>query len=151
MDRSEASQDRHIVEALRRKGYRATPQRIAICRLAISSRDHPTAQRIYKDVKAQYPTVSLATVYKTIGVLKELHMVQELTVIGGDTKFDPNMKAHVNLICLRCGNVRDLENQAVQDMIVKAARAVRFDVTGQSSALYGICDECETKKEESRV
>jgi len=147
MNGSEVLSDRRIVEALRRKGYRATPQRIAICRSVIRSRDHPTAQRIYKEVKAQYPTVSLATVYKTIDVLKELHMVQELAIVDGDTRFDSNTESHVNLVCVRCGSVRDLDSQIVQDMIGKVARAARFDVTGQSFALYGVCCECNVRKE----
>jgi Fur family peroxide stress response transcriptional regulator len=70
--------DAAAIEALRRKGYRATPQRIAICRFALHSRDHPTARRIYNEVKRVHPTVSLATVYKAIQVLKELDLIQEL-------------------------------------------------------------------------
>ena len=50
------------------KGYKATPQRIAICRIALYSREHPTAQSIYNEVKKVHPTVSLATVYKTLQV-----------------------------------------------------------------------------------
>jgi Fur family peroxide stress response transcriptional regulator len=138
--------DRSIVESLRRIGYRATPQRIAICRFVICSRDHPTAKRIYKEVKAQYPTISLATVYKTVEILRKLNMVKQLPIIGGDTRFDSNMKAHVNLVCMQCGNIRDLDSQIVQDMIRKISRAARFNVTGQF-ALYGICHRCDIRKE----
>jgi Fur family peroxide stress response transcriptional regulator len=146
MNRLGSSSDRLIVEALRRKGYRATPQRIAICRFATSSREHPTAGRIYKEVRKQYPTVSLATVYKTVDVLKELHMVQELAVTDGDSRFDSNTEAHVNLVCVECGSVRDSDNQIIQDVVEKAARAARFNVTGQSLALYGVCHRCDVKK-----
>ena len=70
--------DTSIISALRRRGFRATSQRIAICRFALGSREHPTAQRIFTEVRKVHPTVSLATVYKTLQVLKELHLVQEL-------------------------------------------------------------------------
>ena len=143
----EALPDRSIIEALRKKGYKATPQRIAICRFVTSSREHPTAGRIYKEVRKQHPTVSLATVYKTIDILKKQHIVQELAIVDGDTRFDSNMEAHVNLVCVRCGSVRDLDSQIVQDMVGKVARAARFDVTGQSFALYGVCRECDVRKE----
>ncbi len=72
--------DEAIIEALRKNGYKATSQRIAICRFALRGRNHPTAQRIYGEVKSVHPTVSLATVYKTLHVLKRLGLVQELAV-----------------------------------------------------------------------
>ena len=140
------SLSRRIVGAFRRGGYRATPQRIAICRYVIQSRDHPTAQRIYREVKIQHPTISLATVYKTLEILRRLGMVQQLPIVDGDTRFDPNMKAHVNLVCMRCGNVRDLDSPVVQELIGEIARAARFKVTGQSFALYGVCHQCDKRE-----
>jgi Fur family transcriptional regulator, peroxide stress response regulator len=68
--------DAATIEALRIKGYKATPQRIAICRIALHSREHPSALSIYDEVKKVHPTVSLATVYKTLQVLRDLDLVQ---------------------------------------------------------------------------
>jgi len=64
--------DASIIKALRGKGYKATPQRIAISRFALRDHHHPTVQRIYSEVKKVHHTVSLATVYKTIQLLKEV-------------------------------------------------------------------------------
>ena len=146
MIESLAPSDRHIVEALRRKGYKATPQRVAICRYTIPLRDHPSAKKIYEIVRKQYPTVSLATVYNTIDVLKELHMLQELPMIDGDTRFDPNVEVHINLVCLQCGSIRDFDSRAIEDMVTKVAKTARFDVRGQSLAVYGVCQDCDLKK-----
>lgn len=63
--------DSFIIKTLRGKGYKATPQRIAIGKFVLHNHAHPTAQRIYREVKKVYPTVSLATVYKTVQILKE--------------------------------------------------------------------------------
>lgn len=138
--------DRSIVEALRTRGYKATPQRIAICRFAANSREHPTAGRIYNEVRRQHPTVSLATVYKTIDILKKQRIVQELAIVDGDTRFDSNTKAHLNLVCVKCGTLRDSDNQVIQDVVEKAAAEAKFNVTSQSLALYGICHQCSMKK-----
>jgi len=146
MIESLALPDRHIVEALRRNGYKATPQRIAICRYAIHRRDHPSAKKIYEEVRKQYPSVSLATIYNTIGVLKRLHMLQELPIVNGDTRFDPNMEAHINLVCLQCGSVRDFDGRVIEDMVTRVARTARFDVRGQSITVYGVCQDCDSKK-----
>ena len=80
--------DASAIEALRGKGYKATPQRIAICRIALNSRDHPSAQQVYHEVKRIHPTVSLATVYKTLEVLRDLDLVQELNFPKGQARFD---------------------------------------------------------------
>jgi Fur family peroxide stress response transcriptional regulator len=137
-----ASPDAPIIEALRKKGYRATSQRIAICRFALRSRDHPTAQRIYGEVKEVHSTVSLATVYKTLHVLSELRLVQELGFPEGETRFDSYMKPHLNLICLQCGNVRNLDDRSIQEMTARVAATARFTVTGQRLDMYGVCERC---------
>src|ERR1017187_6053469 len=98
MTTSEKS-DANTIEALRKKGYKATPQRIAICRIALHSREHPSAQSIYDKVKKVHPTVSLATVYKTLQVLRDLDLIQELNLPESKARFDSYMKPHVNLIC----------------------------------------------------
>ena len=85
--------DASAIEALRNKGYKATPQRIAICRIALNSREHPSAQQIYNEVKKVHPTVSLATVYKTLQVLRDLDLVQELNFPKGQARFDSYMKS----------------------------------------------------------
>ena len=134
--------DVSIADALRRRGYKATPQRIAICRVALRSRDHPTAQRVYREVKETHPTVSLATVYKTLNVLKELGLVQDLTFEHRETRFDSYVQPHINLVCRRCGNISDLEHRLAREIVSKVAATGRFSPTGQRLDVYGICQKC---------
>lgn len=134
--------DAPIIDALRRRGYKATSQRISICRLALGSREHPTAQRIYSQARSVHPTVSLATVYKTLHVLKELRLIQEVSLPQSDTRFDPYMKPHLNLVCLQCGNIRDLDDRTIPEMVARVAATARFTVTGQRLDVYGICGRC---------
>jgi Fur family peroxide stress response transcriptional regulator len=141
-----SSSDSSIIEALREKGYRATTQRIAICRFALDTREHPTAERIYDEVKRLHPTVSLATVYKTLQVLKELHLVQDLVFAHSETKFDSNVAAHVNVVCLQCGSVSDADDPVVREVVARAASRTRFTVTGQRFDIYGICEKCAKRK-----
>ena len=136
--------DASIIKALRGKGYKATPQRIAIGRFALRSRDHPTAQRIYGEVKRIYPTVSLATVYKTIQILKEVGLVHEMNLSQGQTRFDPDTHPHIHLICLGCGSIIDWEDPMVSEIMAKVA-AANFSATGQSFDVYGHCQDCDRK------
>ena len=89
--------DAAAIEALRNKGYKATPQRIAICRIALNSRAHPSAQQVYDEVKKIHPTISLATVYKTLEVLRDLDLMQEINFPKGQARSD----SYMNLLKMR--------------------------------------------------
>ena len=134
--------DASAIEALRKKGYKATPQRIAICRFALNSRDHPTAQQVYDQVKKIHPTVSLATVYKTLEVLKSLDLIQEINLPQGQARFDSYMKPHINLICLQCGNIVDFDETTAIEETSKVAAAAKFKPKRQRIDIFGICKRC---------
>ena len=58
--------DDEIITLLKENRFKATPQRLAICRFVLESHDHPSAEQIYTTIRKDYPTISLATVYKTL-------------------------------------------------------------------------------------
>jgi Fur family transcriptional regulator, peroxide stress response regulator len=137
--------DVSAIEALRSKGYKATPQRIAICRIALNSREHPTAQQIYDQVKKIHPTVSLATVYKTMEVLRDLDLVQELNFPKGQARFDSYMNPHINLICVKCGKITDIDDVAAEEIAKKVAAVTKFKPNGQRIDVYGMCQQCSAR------
>jgi Fur family transcriptional regulator, peroxide stress response regulator len=138
--------DTSAIEALRSKGYKATPQRIAICRIALNSRAHPSAQQVYDEVKKIHPTVSLATVYKTLEVLRDLDLVQEINYPKGQARFDSYMNPHINLICLKCGTIKDLDDKIAKEITRTVAATTKFKPAGQRIDVYGICQECSSEK-----
>ncbi|UCC88671.1 MAG: transcriptional repressor, partial [Anaerolineales bacterium] len=75
-----------LVNKLREREYRLTPQRIALLRLLAASEGHPSASQLYDQIKDHFPTTSLATVYKTLNVLKEIDEVLELGFSDGDNR-----------------------------------------------------------------
>jgi Fur family peroxide stress response transcriptional regulator len=139
--------DASAIEALRKKGYKATPQRIAICRIALNSRAHPSAQQVYNEVKKIHPTVSLATVYKTLEVLRDVDLVQEINFPKGQARFDSYMTPHINLVCLKCGSITDLDDMILEEITRKVISSTRFKPTGQRVDVYGICQKCSSAKE----
>jgi Fur family peroxide stress response transcriptional regulator len=144
MSSSEKS-DASIIDTLRKKGYKATTQRIAICRFALNSRDHPNAQKIYAEVKKVHPTVSIATVYKTLQILTEQGMIQELDLPESKARFDSFMEPHINLVCLRCGNISDVEDPTAREMVARVAARAEFTRTAQRLDIYGICKACRSR------
>jgi len=134
--------DPEIISAFRSKGFRATSQRIAIYRNVLMSREHPTAQRIYENVKKTHPTVSLATVYKTLSVLRELNLIQDLSLNQGETRFEPNLEPHINLFCERCGDLRDTSEGCLKEIIERVVKQAKFIPARQSFVIYGFCEKC---------
>jgi Fur family peroxide stress response transcriptional regulator len=141
MGRSQKS-DVSIIDTLRKKGYKATTQRIAVCRFALNSRDHPSAQKIYAEVKKVHPTVSLATVYKTLQILKEQDLMQELDLPESKARFDSYMDPHINIVCLQCGNIQDSSDTIAREMVERVTTKADFTRTGQRIDIYGLCKTC---------
>ena len=135
-----------IIQVLRNKGYKATPQRIAICQFALSSREHPSVPRIYQEVRKIHPTVSLATVYKTLQILRETGSVQELNFPQEQARYDPYLEPHINLVCSRCGKIQDLDDPIAQELIKRVFTVTKFKPTSQRLDVYGVCENCSTKK-----
>jgi Fur family peroxide stress response transcriptional regulator len=101
---------------------------------------------VYDEVKKIHPTVSLATVYKTLEVLRDLDLVQEINFSKGQARFDSYMNPHINLICLKCGNITDLDDVTAKEITRKVAAATKFKPTGQRMDVYGICQKCSATK-----
>ena len=78
----------HIISKLKEREFRITPQRIAVLKILAESKAHPSAETIYETVKKDFPTTSLATIYKTIALAKELGEVMELGFSDGSNRFD---------------------------------------------------------------
>ncbi|AET63596.1 Transcriptional regulator, Fur family [Methanothrix harundinacea 6Ac] len=135
-----------IIKAFRNRGYKATPQRIAISRYILSNHEHPTAQKAHLEVKKTHPTVSLATVYSTIRILKDMGLVMELNLSQGETRYDPNTEAHAHLLCIRCGCLIDWSDPIMGELISKVSAEANFTVIGSSLDLKGICDGCGQKE-----
>ena len=134
--------DQQLITKLHSKGYKVTPQRLAICKLLLSSKDHPSADQIYQEVKKQYPTISLATVYFTLDLLKDLGLVQELGFSDRSSRYDPNISPHINIICPKCGKIYDYEAANVKKLWSKIVAEMDFTPLRQRLDIYTLCDKC---------
>jgi Fur family peroxide stress response transcriptional regulator len=133
-----------FIEALRRKGHKVTPQRIELFKKN-KTRKHPTAEYVYQKVKATHPTVSPATVYKTIELLRGIGEVQEIGVINGKLRYETNTTPHINIHCLRCGNVEDIFSEKIEEAIRDLVAKSQYQIIGQSFNFFGYCTECQKK------
>jgi Fur family peroxide stress response transcriptional regulator len=138
--------DQQLIAKLREKGFKVTPQRIAICQLILSSKDHPTADQVYQVVKKKYPTLSLATVYQTLHLLTEIGLLQELDFSDRGSRYDPDTSPHINIICRNCGKIQDFEAESVRKLWSQIIRDLGFKPTGQRLDIYRYCEQCQNQK-----
>jgi len=131
-----------FIEVLRKKGHKVTPQRIELFKIIKTSK-HPTAENIYQKVKANHPTVSPATVYKTIELLRGIGEVQEIGVINGKLRYETDMAPHINIHCLACGSVEDIFSEKIKESISNLAAKSQYKIIGQSCNFFGYCPECQ--------
>jgi Fur family peroxide stress response transcriptional regulator len=131
-----------IIAMLRERGYKVTPQRLAVCKLMLSSKDHPTAEQIYQKVKEENPTISPATVYQTLHLLTNVGLVQELGLSDRVSRYDPNTSPHINVVCEKCGEITDYEAESIKEMWSKIVEELGFKPTGQRLEIFRYCDKC---------
>ncbi|GBH33745.1 MAG: transcriptional repressor [Nitrosopumilus sp.] len=133
-----------IVSSLRDEGFRITPQRIAIVDYLLKTEDHPSAELIHKVVRKRYPMVSLSTVYKTLDLLREKKLVNEIEVEGG-ARFDAHIDEHINLVCMKCGKIDDVDEDSLKEIQAKAAKKSKYLILKSNFELYGYCHNCKSK------
>jgi Fe2+ or Zn2+ uptake regulation protein len=97
-----------IFEKLKESGLKLTPQRRAIVEVLIENTPlHPSADFIYKEAKKKVQGISLSTVYYTLNGLSKHGIIKTLEFDRMENRYEGNTSHHLNLICLRCGNIRD--------------------------------------------
>ncbi|MDW0117799.1 peroxide-responsive transcriptional repressor PerR [Sporosarcina thermotolerans] len=127
---------------LKESGVRITPQRHAILEFLISSETHPTADEIYKALEADFPNMSVATVYNNLRVFRNAGLVKELTYGDSSSRFDFVTHDHYHIICDVCGRIVDFHHPGLEEVEHLASHVTGFKVNSHRLEVYGTCPEC---------
>lgn len=138
---------KNITELLRGNGFKVTPQRLAVYEVLANTKEHPNAEMIFNSLQATYPTMSLATVYKTIDILNEIGLVQILNAGEDSFRYDADMSNHAHVRCVECGRVDDVFDLDAAKVTQEIEAGTRYHLTGQQFYFYGVCPDCQTKAE----
>ncbi len=98
-----------LTKRLTDTGLRATPQREVVFKVILEKRDHPTADEIFARVKAQMPTISLATVYNCLETLVQNGLVRQVNFDRAPTRYCPNLHEHAHFHDEKTGAVHDID------------------------------------------
>ena len=138
------------IEFFRRKcretGLKITPQRVAIYSELIQTKEHPTADTVYKAVRANFPNISFDTVNRTLGTLVEIGAAKIVDCSQQVRRFDGGVAEHLHFRCIKCKRIIDIEaqefeNNALPRKIEGAAKVLRKVVYFE-----GLCEWCGKEK-----
>ena len=136
-----------MLAKLREQNFRITPQRLAVLKILSASDGHPSVDRIYNQVKLDFPTTSLATVYKTVTLLKELNELLELGFPDGSNRYDGNNpNPHPHVICIKCKKIVDPDLDSLDEIKKKVALETNFKILTHRLDFFGICSNCMAEK-----
>jgi Fur family peroxide stress response transcriptional regulator len=136
-----------MVSKLREHDFRITPQRLAVLRVLAASKGHPSVERIYEIVRREFPTTSIATIYKTVHLLKQINEVLEIAFPDGSNRYDGNKPfPHPHVICLRCQKIIDPDLKSLKDMTAEVTEETGFDILTHRLDFFGICGDCKKKE-----
>ena len=139
-----------IAQILRSEGFKVTPQRIAIYDALRGHHNHPTAEMIYHSLRPTHPSMSLATVYKTMEIFEKIGLVKVLEVGDERAHYDWDTTAHAHIRCVRCNKVEDMMNVDLHAIADIAGKASAYQITGQQITFEGVCPECAKKERMSK-
>jgi Fe2+ or Zn2+ uptake regulation protein len=134
--------DTALTDALRARGLRVTPQRLAIARALRELDGHVTAETVFGHVSAQMPGVSLPTVYAALELLQQLGLIRRVATEGGTVVWDPHVHDHHHAVCRSCGVIVDVDAALDRDDVVAAAQAAGFAVDDAQLVVRGLCSDC---------
>ncbi len=118
-------------------------QRQVIKDFLMTRKDHPTADIVYRNVRQNYPNISLGTVYRNLTLLADIGEIQRLRVGDGVDRFDADTSPHYHFVCSECGSVIDLKTDYPEKMIDIANVDFDGEIQGHVAYFYGICGACQ--------
>ena len=135
--------DAILREAMERSGRRFTAQRAAVFRFLHATDTHPTADEVYRHVRADLRGISLGTVYKSLETLVGCGLARKLASGNGSARYDGRMDPHYHARCLECGRVRDVPDPVKPEAFMGIPVVMDgFAVTELRLEVVGYCDEC---------
>ena len=129
----------------REGGLAVTPQRLAIIKALLASAEHPRADAIFAKVRRQHPTMSLATVHRTLETLCDIGEARKVTMLHDSARYDGNVTRHHHVVCVECRRIRDIEIPELDRILDGRAELGEFKVLGSSLEIHARCERCAGK------
>lgn len=140
-----------IKNKLHEHGYKLTPQREMVVAVILEKEsDHLSAEEIFLFVKRKNSDIGLATVYRTLEILTDLHIVDRVSFTDDgvalyDLRKEGKKHFHHHLVCDKCGNVEEIDEDLLLDVEKIIESRFEFQVRDHRLTFMGICKDCLDK------
>ena len=134
-------------ERCRKVGLKITPQRMAVYKALIESKEHPSAEAVYRNIKKRLPNISLDTVNRTLLTLSEIGVAFVVEGSGDARRFDGNLESHQHFKCIKCKRIIDFYHKPFDNIPIPKSISKKFTVLKKTVYLEGICDSCRKERE----
>lgn len=121
-------------------------QREAVYNFLTTRKDHPTADLVYTNIRQEYPSISLGTVYRNLQLLTSIGKIQKIKVGDGTDHFDADISPHNHFYCRKCGSVIDLDMDSIDEINSIAAKNFDGKIERHIICFTGICGKCLKKE-----
>lgn len=143
-----------LKERLREKGLKVTQQRLLVLSvLEQNNGRHMTAEDIYELVSEDYPEIGLATVYRTLQLLRDMQLIDTISLDDGCVRYEIGHlfrgdaeHNHHHLICRECNKVIPYEGDLLEELERHIEETAGFHVLDHELKFFGICGECMKRR-----
>jgi Fur family peroxide stress response transcriptional regulator len=126
----------------RKAGLKVTPQRMAVYKVLLETKEHPSAEMVFQKARKVFPSISLDTVNRTLLTLSEIGAAFVVEGSGDAKRFDANLENHLHFKCVKCKRIIDFYHKPFDNIPVPKNIGKKFTVLRKTIYLEGICDLC---------
>ena len=131
----------------REHGLPLTEQRQVVLEAVLDLDNHPTADQVHEAVARRAPSISRATVYRTLENLGRIGVIRKACHPGKAIRYDSRTETHHHLVCLHCDTVIDITDQRLDALPVPDASSHGFEIKDFRVQLRGTCRRCREQEE----
>ena len=116
-----------ITRAIAERGLKITHQRIVVYQAVLNTNKHPTAEQVYDLIKEKNPSISLATVYKTLETFVEKSLINKVSTPQGTMRYDANTENHNHIYISNTNEILDYKDEELKEILMNFLNKKRFN------------------------
>jgi Fur family ferric uptake transcriptional regulator len=123
-----------------------TKQRALILETLYHSHGHLTPEELHSLIQKKHPdvTTGIATIYRTLQMLEDYHIVSSISFGAKGKKYELGLKKHHDhMICEKCGSITEFVDEQIEERQHKISKELGFKITDHSMQIYGLCKNCQ--------
>lgn len=142
------SEINELKNLLKNDGLKNTSKRELVFETVFNSRKHLSVDEIYQKVKTNDSKIGIATVFRTLKLLKSKNLIREINIGDGKSRYEPSFQCshHDHLICTECGTVLEAVDPRIEKLQMELCRNNQFSPVSHHLEIFGTCAACNKKK-----